>query len=115
LQRAYDYAAKANRNSIHAMLHREATMRLTSLVAALALSLIFPALPAWAQVQASGSDADSAAIKKVCADFSENFSRHDARSVAMTFAEDADFTNTGGIATAAPTSKSGSPGCSAAI
>jgi len=54
--------------------------------------LVIPgAAPAWSQ--ASGSDADSAAIKQVCLDFSENFSRHDAHGVALTFSEDADFTN----------------------
>ena len=42
------------------------------------------------------TEADSAAIKQVCGDFSGNFSRHDAHGVAMTFAEDADFTNMGG-------------------
>ena len=52
------------------------------------------AAPAWSQ--ASGPDADSAAIKQVCADFSENFSRHDAHGVALTFSEDADFTNMSG-------------------
>ena len=37
--------------------------------------------------------ADSAAITQLCADFSVAFSRHDARAVAETFSEDADFTN----------------------
>ncbi len=46
-----------------------------------------------AQSQPANAEADSAAIKKVCGDFSENFSRHDAHGVAMTFAEEADFTN----------------------
>jgi uncharacterized protein (TIGR02246 family) len=45
---------------------------------------------------ADSSEADSAAIKQVCADFSGSFSRHDAHSVAMTFAEDADFANMNG-------------------
>jgi uncharacterized protein (TIGR02246 family) len=49
-----------------------------------------------AQTQPNSAEADSVAIKQVCADFSENFSRHDAHGVAMTFAEDADFTNMGG-------------------
>lgn len=48
-----------------------------------------------AQSHPIASDADSAAITQVCADFSGSFSRHDARGVAMTFAEDADFTNMG--------------------
>jgi uncharacterized protein (TIGR02246 family) len=46
-----------------------------------------------AQSQPGGSEADSAAIKQVCADFSESFTRHDAHGVGLTFAEDADFTN----------------------
>jgi uncharacterized protein (TIGR02246 family) len=47
-------------------------------------------------VPADSSDADSAAIKQVCAEFSESFTHHDAHSVAMTFAEDADFSNMSG-------------------
>lgn len=46
-----------------------------------------------AQSQPANAEADSAAIKKVCGAFSENFSQHDAHGVAMTFAEEADFTN----------------------
>jgi uncharacterized protein (TIGR02246 family) len=46
-----------------------------------------------AQNQPANPVADSAAITKTCADFSENFTRHDAHGVAMTFADDADFTN----------------------
>lgn len=45
---------------------------------------------------ADSVDADTAAIKQVCADFSGSFSRHDAHGVAMTFAEDADFSNMNG-------------------
>jgi uncharacterized protein (TIGR02246 family) len=63
--------------------------RISAFVAALlALSLGAPA-----QNQPADVQADSAAIKKVCGDFSESFSRHDAHAVAMTFAEEADFTN----------------------
>jgi uncharacterized protein (TIGR02246 family) len=76
----------------------EGTMRFSNLIAASVISVglltLSSAVPA--RSQASGTDADSAAIKKVCGDFSENFSRHDAHGVAMTFAEDADFTNMGG-------------------
>jgi uncharacterized protein (TIGR02246 family) len=70
-------------------------MRLSSVIAAHVISLALLTLPLAApgQSQPNGADADSVAIKKVCADFSENFSRHDAHDVAMTFAEDADFTN----------------------
>jgi uncharacterized protein (TIGR02246 family) len=56
------------------------------------MALILPRAVS-AQSQPSGSEADSAAIKQVCADFSESFSRHDAHGVAVTFAEAADFTN----------------------
>ena len=73
-------------------------MRSSNLIAASAISLVLLTLPGAppANSQANGTDADSAAIKKVCGDFSENFSRHDAHGVGMTFAEDADFTNMGG-------------------
>jgi len=50
-----------------------------------------------AQDQAQGSEADSKAIKQVFAEWYEAFSRHDAHAAAMTFAEDADFTNMGGV------------------
>ena len=45
------------------------------------------------QDHAQGSEADAKAIKQVFAEFYESFSRHDAHAAAMTFAEDADFTN----------------------
>jgi uncharacterized protein (TIGR02246 family) len=63
----------------------------------ISLALLMLPCVAPAQNQSSGADADSVAIKNVCADFSENFSRHDAHGVAITFAEDADFTNMRGI------------------
>jgi uncharacterized protein (TIGR02246 family) len=74
-------------------------MRFSNVVAAPILSLVLLALPSvsFSQSQAVGSEADSAAIKKTCADFSESFTRHDGHAVAMTFAEDADFTNMRGI------------------
>ncbi len=50
-----------------------------------------------AQSQPSSTDADAAAIKHVFTDFYENFSRHDAHAAAICFAEDADFTNMGGV------------------
>jgi len=73
-------------------------MRFSHLIAALIISLALLTLPcaAPAQNQPNAAEADSVAIKQVCADFSENFSRHDAHGVAMTFAEDSDFTNMGG-------------------
>jgi uncharacterized protein (TIGR02246 family) len=70
-------------------------MRFRCTIAAQAISLALLMLPRLAPVQSqpNSAGADSVAIKQVCADFSENFSRHDAHGVAMTFAEDADFTN----------------------
>lgn len=64
-----------------------------TVVAAMLLSV--PA--ARAQAQSQGTEADSKAIKQVFAEWYESFSRHDAHSAAMTFAEDADFTNMGGV------------------
>ncbi|HET6143338.1 MAG TPA: SgcJ/EcaC family oxidoreductase [Candidatus Acidoferrales bacterium] len=58
----------------------------------LALSA-FPRVSSAQQSQAANTEADSVAITKTCADFSENFTHHDAHGVAMTFANDADFTN----------------------
>jgi uncharacterized protein (TIGR02246 family) len=70
-------------------------MRFPCIIAAHVITLAFltPPCAAPAQSQPNGAEADSVAIKQVCADFSENFSRHDAHGVAITFAEDADFTN----------------------
>jgi uncharacterized protein (TIGR02246 family) len=50
-----------------------------------------------AQDSSKAAHANSAAIKQTFADFYESFSRHDAHATAMTFAEDADFTNMCGI------------------
>ena len=55
--------------------------------------LLVSALPTWAQ----DSDADTAAIKQTFADFYQSFSRQDAHTTAMTFAEDGDFTNMFGV------------------
>jgi uncharacterized protein (TIGR02246 family) len=73
----------------------EGAMRLPTVFTMLAFVAALFGLPrvAPAQSQPANAEADSAAIKKVCSDFSENFSRHDAHAVAMTFAEEADFTN----------------------
>jgi uncharacterized protein (TIGR02246 family) len=67
-------------------------------MAALALvpAAFLPFASARAQSRVQGSEADSKAIKQAFADFDEAFSRHDAHAVAMTFAEDADFTNMAG-------------------
>jgi uncharacterized protein (TIGR02246 family) len=45
------------------------------------------------------SSADSAAIKKAVDNFIDCFNQHDAHAIAMTFAEDADLTNTRGATT----------------
>jgi len=60
--------------------------------------LLFALVPAIrAQDSSKATNADSAAIKQTFTDFYESFSRHDAHATAMTFAEDADFTNMRGI------------------
>jgi uncharacterized protein (TIGR02246 family) len=66
------------------------------ITAAVALFLVSP-LPSRAQDQSHGAEADTKAIKQVFAEFYESFSRHDAHAAAMTFAEDADFTNMRGV------------------
>jgi uncharacterized protein (TIGR02246 family) len=70
-------------------------MRFPNIFAARAILLTLVTLPCtvYAQTQSTAAETDTVAIKQACADFSENFSRHDAHGVAMTFAEDADFTN----------------------
>jgi uncharacterized protein (TIGR02246 family) len=70
-------------------------MGLTRSIVAIAIALIlFAAIPASpAQDSSKTADADSAAIKQTFTEFYESFSRHDAHATAMTFAEDADFTN----------------------
>src|SRR3984957_1052862 len=80
------------------MLRHGGTMRFPFILAACVIPLALLTLPGAAPAQnlPGVSEADSSAIKQVCADFSGNFSRHDAHGVAMTFAEDADFTNMGG-------------------
>lgn len=61
--------------------------------AAGALVLVLSVPAARARAQGQGSEADSKAIKQVYAEWYEAFSRHDAHAAAMTFTEDADFTN----------------------
>jgi uncharacterized protein (TIGR02246 family) len=64
---------------------------------AIAMILFAPLPASWAQDSSKTNDADSAAIKQTFADFYESFSHHDAHATAMTFAEDADFTNMRGV------------------
>ena len=65
---------------------------------AVAVALIVVLFAAASRAQgAPGSDADSKAIKQVYAEWYEAFSRHDAHAAAMTFTDDADFTNMRGV------------------
>jgi uncharacterized protein (TIGR02246 family) len=67
--------------------------------AALAVILLASFLSAFspARGQSKSTDADSAAIRQVIADFIDAFNRHDAHAWAMPFAEDGDFTNVTGL------------------
>lgn len=74
-----------------------ARMRMTK---AIAFAILFSSLVIRSMGQEKpASTADSAAIKRSVANFIENFNRHDAHAVAMSFAEDADLTNVRGMAT----------------
>jgi uncharacterized protein (TIGR02246 family) len=69
-----------------------------AIVALTIAPVLFASFPATsAQDSSKANDADSAAIKQTFADFYGSFSHHDAHATAMTFAEDADFTNMRGI------------------
>src|ERR1700687_3299807 len=69
-----------------------------TLVAFAIALILFAPLPAlWAQDSSKPTDADSAAIKQTFTEFYESFSHHDAHATAMTFADDADFTNMRGV------------------
>src|ERR1700676_2455271 len=50
-----------------------------------------------ARGQSKSTEADSAAIRQVIADFLDAFNHHDAHAWAMLFAEDGDFTNVTGL------------------
>ena len=86
-------------------LKRLATTRfgLAPAILAVAAVLLLVSAPAFSraasrpQEQTRSNEADSKAIKQVFAEFYESFSRHDAHAAAMTFAEDGDFTNMGGV------------------
>jgi uncharacterized protein (TIGR02246 family) len=72
-------------------------MSIKSMSALFAAALLFGASQAaWSQVE-QGSEADVAAIKEVFRAFYESFTRHDPHDVAMTFTENADFTNMRGV------------------
>jgi uncharacterized protein (TIGR02246 family) len=72
-------------------------MAFTRVRAALAVLLIvsFPWAATWAK-PADSHEADSAAIKKLFADFNDAFNNHDAHAVAILFTDDADFITVGG-------------------
>ena len=50
----------------------------------------------WAQM-ASGSEADSAAVKQCVAAWEDAWNRHDAHATAMAYVEDGDFSSTTGV------------------
>lgn len=64
---------------------------------AVLLFVLLPFAATWAR-QADSHDADSAAIKKLFADFNTAFNNHDAHTVATLFTADADFITVGGAA-----------------
>jgi uncharacterized protein (TIGR02246 family) len=66
-----------------------------ALAAILLASFSFAISPA--RGQSKSTDADSAAIRQVIADFIDAFNRHDAHAWAMPLAEDGDFTNVTGL------------------
>ena len=72
-------------------------MRVLASCFVLFLILFAPIPTSRAQDSSKATDADSAAIKQAFTDFYESFSHHDAHATAMTFAEDADFTNMRGV------------------
>jgi uncharacterized protein (TIGR02246 family) len=89
----------AGRNVVRAGARPEGTGEPIRAIVVVAIALnLFVLLPASrAQDSSKAADADSAAIKQAFTDFYENFSHHDAHATAMTFAEDADFTNMRGV------------------
>src|SRR5258707_14956467 len=67
----------------------------TALAIILLVSFSFGVLPA--RAQSKSTDADSAAIRQVVADFVDAFNHHDAHAWASFIAEDGDFTNVTGL------------------
>jgi uncharacterized protein (TIGR02246 family) len=74
----------------------QVSTRLT-MAAILVIPFAWSAAAGRAQEKTEGTEADSQAIKQVFAQWYEAFSRHDAHAASMTFSEDADFTNMGGV------------------
>jgi len=58
----------------------------------------FPLAATWAK-PADSHEADSAAIKKLFADFNDAFNNHDAHAAAMLFTDDGDFITVAGAKT----------------
>jgi uncharacterized protein (TIGR02246 family) len=84
-------------SSARSVPRNDTVARFSATCFAIALT-VFVQLPACrAQDSPKAADTDSAAIKQAFADFYESFSHHDAHATAMTFAEDADFTNMRGV------------------
>ena len=65
-------------------------------VALIAVSLL--CAPQILRAQSSATDADSAAIRQVVAQWMDAFNRHDAQGWVAPFLEDGDFTNVSGLA-----------------
>jgi uncharacterized protein (TIGR02246 family) len=66
------------------------------LIITLLLVNLAPLTSGWAQKQSNPADVDSPSIKQVVTDWSDAFNRHDSQA-AMSFTEDADYTNSRGI------------------
>jgi uncharacterized protein (TIGR02246 family) len=71
------------------------SIRVKAALAAFLLVSFFGGV-SWAQM-ASGSDADSAAIKQCVAAWEDAWNRHDAHATAMAYVEDGDFSSTTGV------------------
>jgi uncharacterized protein (TIGR02246 family) len=84
-------------SSARSVPRNDTIMRFSAGCLAMVLILFAPLPASRAQDSSKVADADSAAIKQTFTDFYESFSHHDAHATAMTFAEDADFTNMRGI------------------
>jgi uncharacterized protein (TIGR02246 family) len=74
-----------------------ASIRMRAVMAALLL-VSFSLAVTWAK-PADSHEADSAAIKKLFADFNDAFNNHDAHAAAMQFTDDADFITIQGATT----------------
>jgi uncharacterized protein (TIGR02246 family) len=83
---------------LHPVPYPEGAMGSNRRVVMLGVALFLLSVPvSWAQDQSKTTDADSASITQLVTDFDENYSSHVAHGTAMTFAEDADFTNMYGL------------------